>query len=54
MYKDDFDNEDDGLTAVAGYARSKKKEFEAGGFTNRYLAVLWEKEIANKFLWISI
>jgi hypothetical protein len=49
MYKEDFDIEDDKLTAVAGYARSKQKELEAGSVNNRYLAGLWEKEIANKF-----
>jgi hypothetical protein len=54
MYKEDFDIEDDRLAAVVGYARSKQKELEAGGVTNRYLAGLWEKEIANKFPWVSI
>jgi hypothetical protein len=41
MFKEDFDIEDGRLTAVAGYARSKQKDLEAGGVTNRYLAVLW-------------
>lgn len=45
--------DNDRLVAVAGYVRSKHKEFEAHGIVNRYFAGLWEKNLVDHLLWIS-